>query len=45
MHLAVYRRRPQVMAIARGHPRHVAAYACAAEPLKSRTASAPTWAR
>jgi ribulose-5-phosphate 4-epimerase/fuculose-1-phosphate aldolase len=34
MHLAVYRRRPDVMAIARGHPRHVAAYACAGEPLK-----------
>jgi ribulose-5-phosphate 4-epimerase/fuculose-1-phosphate aldolase len=34
MHLAVYRRRPDVMAIARGHPRHVAAYACSAEPLK-----------
>jgi ribulose-5-phosphate 4-epimerase/fuculose-1-phosphate aldolase len=34
MHLAVYRRRPDVMAIARGHPRHVAAYACAAEPLR-----------
>ena len=34
MHLAVYRRRPEVMAIARGHPRHVAAYACAGEPLK-----------
>lgn len=34
MHLAVFRRRPDVMAIARGHPRHVAAYACAAEPLK-----------
>ena len=34
MHLAVYRRRPQVMAIARGHPRHVAAYACAAEPMR-----------
>jgi ribulose-5-phosphate 4-epimerase/fuculose-1-phosphate aldolase len=33
MHLAVYRRRPDVIAIARGHPRHVAAYACAAEPL------------
>jgi ribulose-5-phosphate 4-epimerase/fuculose-1-phosphate aldolase len=33
MHLAVYKRRPEVMAIARGHPRHVAAYACAAEPL------------
>jgi len=34
MHLAVYRRRPEVMAMARGHPRHVAAYACAGEPLK-----------
>jgi ribulose-5-phosphate 4-epimerase/fuculose-1-phosphate aldolase len=34
MHLAVFRRRPDVMAIARGHPRHVAAYACAAEPLQ-----------
>jgi HCOMODA/2-hydroxy-3-carboxy-muconic semialdehyde decarboxylase len=34
MHLAVYRRRPDVAAIARGHPRHVAAYACAAEPLR-----------
>ena len=34
MHLAVFRRRPDVMAIARGHPRHVAAYACSAEPLK-----------
>ncbi len=34
MHLAVYRRRPDVMAIVRGHPRHVAAYACAAEPLR-----------
>jgi ribulose-5-phosphate 4-epimerase/fuculose-1-phosphate aldolase len=34
MHLAVYRRRPDVMAIARGHPRHVAAYACAGEPLR-----------
>jgi ribulose-5-phosphate 4-epimerase/fuculose-1-phosphate aldolase len=34
MHLAVYRRRPDVMAIARGHPRHVAAYACAGQPLK-----------
>ena len=34
MHLAVYRRRPEVMAIARGHPRHVAAYACAGEPLR-----------
>jgi ribulose-5-phosphate 4-epimerase/fuculose-1-phosphate aldolase len=35
MHLAVYRRRADVMAIARGHPRHVAAYACAAEPLRA----------
>ena len=34
MHLAVYRRRPDVMAITRGHPRHVAAYACAGEPLR-----------
>lgn len=34
MHLAVYRRRADIMAIARGHPRHVAAYACAAEPLR-----------
>lgn len=34
MHLAVYRRRPDVMAAARGHPRHVAAFACAGEPLK-----------
>jgi HCOMODA/2-hydroxy-3-carboxy-muconic semialdehyde decarboxylase len=34
MHLAVFRRRPDVMAIARGHPRNVAAYACSAEPLK-----------
>src|SRR3954468_7264392 len=34
MHLAVYRRRADVMAIARGHPRHVAAYACAGEPLR-----------
>ncbi len=34
MHLAVYRRRPEVMAIARGHPRHVAAYASAGEPLR-----------
>ncbi len=34
MHLAIYRRRPDVMAIARGHPRHVAAYACAGEPLR-----------
>jgi HCOMODA/2-hydroxy-3-carboxy-muconic semialdehyde decarboxylase len=34
MHLAVFRRRPDVAAIARGHPRHVAAFGCAAEPLK-----------
>jgi HCOMODA/2-hydroxy-3-carboxy-muconic semialdehyde decarboxylase len=34
MHLAIYRRRPDVMAIARGHPRHVAAYACSGEPLR-----------
>jgi ribulose-5-phosphate 4-epimerase/fuculose-1-phosphate aldolase len=34
MHLAVYQRRPDVTAIARGHPRHVAAFACAAEPLR-----------
>ena len=34
MHLAVYRRRPDAMAIARGHPRNVAAFACAAEPLR-----------
>jgi ribulose-5-phosphate 4-epimerase/fuculose-1-phosphate aldolase len=34
MHLAVYRRRADVNAIARGHPRHVAAYACAGESLR-----------
>jgi len=34
MHLAVYRRRPDIQAIARGHPRNVAAYACAAAPLQ-----------
>lgn len=34
MHLAVYRKRPDVMAIARGHPRNVAAYACAGAALK-----------
>jgi ribulose-5-phosphate 4-epimerase/fuculose-1-phosphate aldolase len=34
MHIAVYRRRADVTAIARGHPRHVAAFACAAEPLR-----------
>ncbi len=34
MHLAVYRRRKDVMGIARGHPRNVAAYACAGQPLQ-----------
>ena len=34
MHLAVYRARADVMSIARGHPRHVAAYACAGQPLQ-----------
>ena len=34
MHLAVYKRRADVMSIARGHPRNVAAFACAAEPLR-----------
>jgi ribulose-5-phosphate 4-epimerase/fuculose-1-phosphate aldolase len=34
MHLAVYRRRSDVMAIARGHPRNVAAYSCSGEPLR-----------
>src|SRR5262245_2059780 len=34
MHLAVYRRRADVMAIARGHPRHVAAFACAGASLQ-----------
>jgi HCOMODA/2-hydroxy-3-carboxy-muconic semialdehyde decarboxylase len=34
MHQAVYKRRAEVKGIARGHPRHVAAYACAGEPLK-----------
>jgi L-fuculose-phosphate aldolase len=34
MHVAVYRRRPQIKALARGHPRHVAAYACAGQPLR-----------
>lgn len=33
MHLAIYRRRADVKAIVRGHPRHIAAYACAGEPL------------
>src|SRR5262245_8997148 len=31
MHLAIYRRRPDIAAIARGHPRHVAAFACSGE--------------
>ena len=34
MHVAVYKRRPDVMGIARGHPRHVAAYACAGQPMR-----------
>jgi ribulose-5-phosphate 4-epimerase/fuculose-1-phosphate aldolase len=34
MHVAVYQRRPEINAMARGHPRHVAAYACAGEPLR-----------
>jgi HCOMODA/2-hydroxy-3-carboxy-muconic semialdehyde decarboxylase len=34
IHLAIYRRRTDVNAIVRGHPRHVAAYACAGEPLR-----------
>ncbi len=34
MHIAVYKRRPDVMGIARGHPRHVAAYACCGKPLE-----------
>ena len=34
MHLAVYRRRPEVQAICRAHPRHVAAFASAVEPLR-----------
>jgi ribulose-5-phosphate 4-epimerase/fuculose-1-phosphate aldolase len=34
MHVAVYRRRPEIMAMARGHPRHVGAYACAGQPLR-----------
>ena len=34
MHLAVYRRRSDVMAIARGHPRNVAAFCCSSEPLR-----------
>ncbi|MFN3889519.1 MAG: class II aldolase/adducin family protein [Beijerinckiaceae bacterium] len=34
MHLGVYKARPDAKAIVRGHPRCVAAYACAGEPLK-----------
>lgn len=34
MHLAVFRRRPDVLATARGHPRHVAAYSCSGQPLR-----------
>ena len=34
MHVAVYKRRASVMGIARGHPRHVAAYAAAGEPMR-----------
>jgi ribulose-5-phosphate 4-epimerase/fuculose-1-phosphate aldolase len=34
MHLAVYRRRRDALAIARGHPRHVAAFASAGAPLE-----------
>lgn len=34
MHVAVYKRRADVMGIARGHPRHVAAYAAAGEPMR-----------
>lgn len=33
MHLAIYRRRPDVSALCRGHPRCVAAFASAAEPI------------
>jgi ribulose-5-phosphate 4-epimerase/fuculose-1-phosphate aldolase len=34
MHVAVYKRRPEVMGIARGHPRAVAAYACSGASLE-----------
>jgi ribulose-5-phosphate 4-epimerase/fuculose-1-phosphate aldolase len=33
MHLGVYRRRPDVQALCRGHPRHVAAFASAGEAI------------
>ncbi len=35
MHAAVYRNRPDVQAICRGHPRHVAAFASAAQPIRA----------
>jgi ribulose-5-phosphate 4-epimerase/fuculose-1-phosphate aldolase len=34
MHVGVLRRRPDVGALCRGHPRHVAAFAAAAEPIR-----------
>lgn len=34
MHLAVYAARPDVQAIARGHPRNVASFSAAGEPLR-----------
>ena len=34
MHLAVYKSRPDVTGIARGHPRNVAAFACAGMPMR-----------
>ena len=34
MHIAVYKRRSDVMSIARGHPRNIAAYAASAQPLR-----------
>lgn len=33
MHLAIYRRRPDALALCRAHPRHVGAFAVAAEPI------------
>ena len=33
MHLTVFRRRPDVRALCRGHPRHVAAFASAGQPI------------
>lgn len=35
MHLAVYRRRADVLAMCRAHPPYVAAYACAATPISA----------